>query len=217
MIALAPVEISIYNYLMKKDIHESRDIRRIELLGQVGDLARVNQGAINLFDERVGEFFGINNTDGRCLDIISQFGRLSAGELANNAGLTTGAVTAVADRLEAAGYVLRVRDPLDRRKIWIQPTEHTLKLIEIIFGVYDLLGPVMMRHFTDTQLEGILAFLRMGTRVNQELAESLREHAKPGGTPSLQIEQARQFRRAVEALTPSLQAELDKILPGRDE
>jgi len=202
---------------MKQDTRESRDNRRLELLSQVGELARLNQGATNLFDERIGDFFGINNTDGRCLDIISQHGRLSAGQLANQSGLTTGAVTAVIDRLEAAGYVRRNRDPLDRRKIWIEPTDHTVKLVEIIFGVYDLIGPLMMRHFSETQLEGILAFLRMGTRVNEELAAGIRENTRPGLTAEAQIEQARQFRRAVDAIAPKLQADLDKILPPTGE
>lgn len=198
---------------MNKDIHESRENRRFDLLSEVGELARINQGATNLFDERVGEFLGINNTDGRCLDIISQLGRVSAGQLANEAGLTTGAVTAVVDRLEAAGYVRRNRDPLDRRKIWVEPTDHTVRLIEIIFGVYDLLGPLMMRHFSEAQLEGILAFLRMGTRVNQELAAGLRENTRPGLSAEAQVEQATRFRRAVDAIAPRLQAELDRILP----
>lgn len=202
---------------MKQDTRESRDNRRFELVSQVGELARLNQGATNLFDERIGDFFGINNTDGRCLDIISQHGRLSAGQLANQSGLTTGAVTAVIDRLEAAGYVRRNRDPLDRRKIWIEPTDHTVKLVEIIFGVYDLIGPLMMRHFSETQLEGILAFLRMGTRVNEELAAGIRENTRPGLTAEAQIEQARQFRRAVDAIAPKLQADLDKILPPTGE
>src|SRR3569623_4208 len=213
LITLVSLEISTYNYLMNKDTHASREKRRRHLLDQVGDLARLNQGATNLFDERIGDFFGINNTDGRCLDIISQQGRVSAGQLANQSGLTTGAVTAVIDRLEAAGYVRRNRDPLDRRKIWIEPTDHTVKLIEIIFGVYDLIGPLMMRHFSETQLEGILAFLRMGTRVNQELAAGIRENTRTGLSAEAQIEQAQLFRRASDAIAPKLQADLDKILP----
>src|SRR5579862_5106863 len=173
LIRLAPSEISIYNSLMRKDIRASRDNRRHDRLVEIGEASRLSQGATNLFDERLGEFLGINNTDGRCMDIIARIGRLSAGQLAIHSGLTTGAVTAVIDRLEAAGYVGRVRDPLDRRKVWVEPTPHILQLVEMIFGVYDMLGPVMTRHFTDTQLAGILAFLRMATRVNEALAEGL--------------------------------------------
>lgn len=201
---------------MKKDIHESRQKRRLALLSQIGDVSRLNQGATNLFDERLSEFLGINNTDGRCLDIIERLGRVSAGQLANHAGLTTGAVTAVVDRLEAAGYVTRIRDPLDRRKIWVEATPHLRELVATIFGVYDLVGPLMMRHFTEEQLEGILAFMRMGTRVNQELAAGLKENTRPGAKPQAQLEQAKLFRRAIDASTPRLEADLDTILPPGD-
>lgn len=202
---------------MNKDTRASRDNHRLQLLSQIGDLARMNQQATHIFDDRVGEFLGVNRTDGGCLDIISRLHRVSAGQLAIESGLTTGAVTAVIDRLEAAGYVRRVRDPVDRRKIWVEPTPHLDALVEIIFGVYDLIGPVMVRHFTDTQLEGIIAFLRMGTRINQELAAGLRENTKPGATPEGQIAQAKQFRRAIDAMTPRLAAELDQMLPERED
>src|SRR6185369_1029250 len=105
---------------------------------------------------------------------------------------------------------------LDRRKIWVEPTPHLTALVETIFGVYDLVGPLMVRHFSEEQLEGILAFLRMGTRVNQELAAGLRENTKPGGKPEAQVEQAKLFRRAIDAITPKLEADLDKILPPGD-
>lgn len=198
---------------MRKDIRVSREKRRLKLLAQIGEASRINQGATNLFDERIGEFLGTNSTDGRCLDIIARLGRVSAGQLANHSGLTTGAVTAVIDRLEAAGYVMRVRDPVDRRKIWVEPTAHLMQLVETIFGVYDSIGPLMVRHFSDEQLDGIIAFLRMGTRINQELAAGLKENTQPGASREERLAQAQLFRRAVDAIVPKLSAELDKILP----
>jgi DNA-binding MarR family transcriptional regulator len=202
---------------MNKDTRASRDNRRLQLLSQIGDLARINQQATHIFDDRLGEFLGVNRTDGGCLDVVSRLGRVSAGQLAIESGLTTGAVTAVIDRLERAGYVARVRDPIDRRKIWVEPTPHLKALVEIIFGVYDLIGPIMVRHFTDTQLDGILAFLRMGARINQELAAGLRENTTPGAEAETRVAQAKQFRRAIDAIAPRLGAELDQMLPPREE
>src|SRR3982751_2701529 len=76
LIGLVATEISGYNYLMKKDTRESRDNERVALLDQLGDLSRIEQQASNLFDERIGEFLGINRTDGRCFDIIARLGRV---------------------------------------------------------------------------------------------------------------------------------------------
>ena len=63
-----------------------------------------------LFDATVAELAGLNRTDWRCLDILFTRGPMPAGELAEAAHLTTGGVTWVVDRLEAAGLVSRVRD-----------------------------------------------------------------------------------------------------------
>lgn len=190
---------------------------RLALLSRIGDLSRQSQSATDLFDERVSEFLGINRTDGRCLDIIGRHGKVSAGQLSIEAGLTTGAVTAVIDRLEAAGYVQRVRDPVDRRKVWVECTPHTNELTETIFGVYDIIGPIMMGRFTGEQLAGILAFLRIGTRVNEELAAGLRENTKPGAALAERVAQARLFRRAMDAGAERLSSELEALAPKPEE
>jgi DNA-binding MarR family transcriptional regulator len=186
---------------------------RLALLTRIGDLSRSSQSATDLFDERVSEFLGINRTDGRCLDIIGRHGKVSAGQLSIEAGLTTGAVTAVIDRLEASGYVQRVRDPVDRRKVWVECTPHTNELTEIIFGVYDLIGPIMMGRFTEEQLAGILAFLRIGTRVNEELAAGIKENTKPNASLTERITQAKLFRRAIDAGAGRLTDELEQMAP----
>lgn len=197
----------------RKALEARQQNERLALLTRIGDLSRQSQATTDLFDERVSEFLGINRTDGRCLDIIGRHGKVSAGQLAIEAGLTTGAVTAVIDRLEASGYVHRLRDPLDRRKIWVECTPHTNELTEIIFGVYDIIGPIMMDRFTGEQLAGILAFLRIGTRVNEELAAGLRENTKPNAALSERIAQAKLFRRAIDGGAGRLAAELERMAP----
>ena len=48
--------------------------------------------------------------------------RLSAGELAEEMGLSSGAMTNRLDRLEEAGLVRRIADPDDRRGVLVEPT-----------------------------------------------------------------------------------------------
>jgi DNA-binding MarR family transcriptional regulator len=196
---------------MDQDTLSSREKSRIELLMQIGDLSRANQEAVDLFDERLSAFLGTNRTDGRCLGILEKYKSMSAGQLANESGLTTGAVTAVVDRLESAGYVRRVRDPLDRRKIWIECTDELRAIVTEVFGFYDVIGPAMMKSFDAAQLAGILAFLRIGTRVNEEMAAALSENTKPGGTPADRVAQAKLFRRAIDAGAGRLAQELEQL------
>ena len=60
-----------------------------------------------LFDSLVIELAGINRSDWRVLDVLGTRGPLTAGQLAEAVRLTTGAVTGLLDRLEAAGLVRR--------------------------------------------------------------------------------------------------------------
>ena len=139
---------------------------------------------------------GINRTDGRCLDIIDRFGKVSAGQLAIESGLTTGAVTAVIDRLEGAGYVRRVRDPVDRRKIWVELTDEMRGITQRIFGFYMRGGGRMMERFTAGELDAIMRFLGIGAFLNTEMAAALREHQDADGL----ADAMRQHRRSTDHL-----------------
>jgi DNA-binding MarR family transcriptional regulator len=72
------------------------------------------------FDERVAKKFKLSRTDMRCLDLLGRLGPMTAGRLADESGLSTGAVTFLLDRLEAAGMVKRRRDTDDRRRVWVE-------------------------------------------------------------------------------------------------
>src|SRR5687768_873612 len=74
------------------------------------------------FDNLAAARLGVNTTDLHCLNAIENAGGLTAGELARQAGLTTGAVTGVVDRLERVGLARRVPDPDDRRRVNLQVT-----------------------------------------------------------------------------------------------
>src|SRR5437764_3928761 len=98
----------------------SRNSSREALLQALIDEIRGGQRATELVDEAMCKLMGVNRTDGRCLDILEQRGRIGAGELAAEARLTSGAVTAVIDRLEEAGYARRMPDPNDRRRVLVE-------------------------------------------------------------------------------------------------
>jgi DNA-binding MarR family transcriptional regulator len=76
------------------------------------------------FDEALADRLGINPTDLLCLELVIAEPGITAGRIAERADLTTGAVTGVVDRLEAAGFVRRSPDPADRRSVTIAPVEH---------------------------------------------------------------------------------------------
>jgi DNA-binding MarR family transcriptional regulator len=79
-------------------------------------------GAASAFDERVAKKLKLNRGDLRWLDLLGREGPMTAGQLSDGSGLTTGAVTFLLDRLEEAGMVRRRRDADDRRRVWVELT-----------------------------------------------------------------------------------------------
>src|SRR2546427_4471297 len=96
---------------------------RQQALAELNREVRAWQADQELFDSLVIELSGLNRTDWRCLDILGTRGPMTAGQLADAVRLTTGAVTGVLDRLEAAGLVRRVRDTKDRRRVIVEVTD----------------------------------------------------------------------------------------------
>ena len=112
------------------------------------------------FDNRAAEALGVNLTDLHALNIIENRGGVTAGALAAEAGLTTGAVTGVLDRLERAGYARRVRDPTDRRRVKIEATDHFYaRADEIWRPVAADWQTELSRRFSADQLDVITEFL----------------------------------------------------------
>jgi DNA-binding MarR family transcriptional regulator len=146
---------------------------------RLGEEIRASQRAVDVVDDLVAELLGVNRTDARCLDILDQHGRMSAGELARESDLSTGAVTAVIDRLERAGYAHRVPDPSDRRRVLVELTEFAREQMWELMGrpMREMTVPVM-NHYSDAELELFLEFQRQGRAIQERHAEWLRQRAR---------------------------------------
>jgi DNA-binding MarR family transcriptional regulator len=92
-----------------------------DVLGRFGQLGRELSTVTVLFHSRIAEQMGLSGTDHKCLELVlGAKESLTAGQIAQLSGLSTGAVTGVIDRLERRGFVRRVRDPHDRRKVLVE-------------------------------------------------------------------------------------------------
>src|SRR5688500_6291618 len=96
---------------------EARDRNR--LLKRLDEMLRKVGAQSVLISDLVARRVGLNSTDLECLDILYLTGVTTAGTLSKHTGLTTGATTAVIDRLEDAGFVRRRRDTDDRRCVLV--------------------------------------------------------------------------------------------------
>ena len=132
----------------------------------------MSQNATDALDEAAAAYLGINRTDARALDVIERLGRVSAGELAREMHLTTGAVTTVVDRLERAGYARRVPDPTDRRRVIVEATPAIKRLAAEFYGTREQ-AVAAFDPYTDEQLELLLNFTRRGIEWNQQRIERM--------------------------------------------
>jgi DNA-binding MarR family transcriptional regulator len=68
-----------------------------------------------LFRNAIGKKLGLNTTDFEGLDLIFFRGFAAPSELSRYTGLSSGSTTAMIDRLEQSGLVVRQSNPHDRR------------------------------------------------------------------------------------------------------
>ena len=156
--------------------------RRPELIAETTAEVRAQQIAYDRFHDAVASYLGINRTDLRCLDILDLAGRQTAGDLAAAMGMSTGAVTAMLDRLEKTGYVRRLRDPGDRRRVLVEPAELARERGWEVYQPFEEATVPMFARFTDEQLAVVRDFLRIGNDfydVQTARIEELARGARP--------------------------------------
>lgn len=147
-----------------------------ELIGELISEFRVAGNQDSAFDNLAAERLGLNRTDLHCINIIENAGGLTAGELGREAGLTSGAVTGVVDRLERAGYARRVADPADRRRVQLEVTPKFYARADRIWGpVASDWSARLGKRFSAEELERFIEFLRATTELSREHLERLRE------------------------------------------
>ena len=84
--------------------------------------------------EAIARKAGLSGTDHKYLGFFIEKGQMTAGELSNLTGLTTGAVTGLIDRFEKKKLVKRQFAKNDRRKVMIVPD--TEKIMAIFAPLY---------------------------------------------------------------------------------
>jgi DNA-binding MarR family transcriptional regulator len=132
------------------------------LIAAAGMAARLHQNAYDRFEDAAAEYFGVNRTAMRCLEVLDRAGQLTAGDIARETGLTSGAVTALLDRLERIGYVARLRDPADRRRVLVQMTDQARGVVADVYGPL-ISAMAELERYSDDELRLIHDFLSHGS------------------------------------------------------
>ena len=89
-------------------------------------------------------------------------------------GLTTGAVTRVIDRLEQAGYVRRITDPADRRRVVVEVVPERVATVESLLDSLERAAADEVGRYSPEQLAIINDFLSRMADLTQAEAARLR-------------------------------------------
>jgi DNA-binding MarR family transcriptional regulator len=153
----------------------ARKRKKSEQIGELIREFRVSGNQDDAFDNLAAQRLGVNETDLHCLNIIENAGGVTAGELATQSGLTTGAVTGVIDRLEKKGFARRVPDPADRRRVKVEVTKAFYSRAEVIWGPVAAEWASSLARFNGEQLDGFHEFLRTTNEITRRHLDRLRE------------------------------------------
>jgi hypothetical protein len=116
-----------------------------ELPAEAHETFRRFLDAVTVHTQAAADAAGMHPTDWAALSALNLAGRLTSGELAERAGLTSGAATRLIDRLERGGHVRRVPDPADRRRVLVEPLPE-LDVTPIVAPGRQRVGEVFQRY-----------------------------------------------------------------------
>jgi DNA-binding MarR family transcriptional regulator len=153
--------------------------KRRQLTQELNKQIRILTGTSVIFSKVIADKAGQHSTDLECLDFLQLNGPATAGRLAEMTGLTTGAVTAMIDRLEQAGYAQRERDKNDRRKVIVVPNETRINAeIAPYSRSMGVALETLSKEFSEDELEIILRFLTKANSAGHKEISKLRKIAE---------------------------------------
>jgi DNA-binding MarR family transcriptional regulator len=118
---------------------------------------------------------GFSGTDHKYLGFFLQRGKLTAGELAELTGLTTGSVTALIDRFEKKGFVKRQADSVDRRKVFIVPdSEKIINLLKPFYQDFQDGTEKLIASFSSNEREVIKSYLTKALELTNHTMRKLK-------------------------------------------
>lgn len=123
------------------------------------------QRAVRLFiagasfrSQRTADALGLHPTDMQFINLLDLLGPMTPGALAQCSGLSSGGVTVVLDRLEAAGYLRREANPHDRRSVLVHLQPARQKRVDANYKDVQRQFAEIAAGFSEAELKVILRF-----------------------------------------------------------
>lgn len=144
------------------------------LVEQVGLCVRKMGAQSVVTSQVIAQIFEMHTTDLEVLDLIFLRKQVSAGQLAEATGLSTGSVTALIDRLAAAGYVERTACALDRRRVLVSVRPEAIEPIKSVYTDMKRRMSALWSGYSASELELVCDFLTRSTALQVECVATIR-------------------------------------------
>src|SRR5437660_1688911 len=121
-----------------------------------------------LFRHVIGEMLGVNATDMECLGVIFFKGVATPSQLAQYTGLSSGATTAMLDRIEKSGLIARRPNPQDRRSTHIVLVKETAEKVAPWFASLRSAQEQLVSGYSEAELELLSDFFHKSVTLWEE-------------------------------------------------
>jgi len=147
--------------------------RRRRLTAAIKQSLREVAIQLSMLNHQVVARLGLNDVDLNCLDLIARYGPLSPSALARRAGLHPATLTGVLDRLERGGWVVRDRDPADRRAVVVSARrERNAEITRLYAGMNSSMDEICSA-YAEAELTIVADFLRRTASAGQSATDEL--------------------------------------------
>ncbi|ARX82801.1 MULTISPECIES: MarR family winged helix-turn-helix transcriptional regulator [Streptomyces] len=138
---------------------EPSDPERADVVARLSAAGRANSAVTVMFHSAVAARQGLNATESKTLDLLIRKGPLTAKDLAAETGLAPASVTGLVDRLEAKGFVRRVKHPTDKRRVLVEFRAEKMAGLTEVFADWGREVEEFCEEFTTAELETVIRFL----------------------------------------------------------
>jgi MarR family transcriptional regulator, organic hydroperoxide resistance regulator len=156
-----------------KNLPETKSFSRENLTQQLQFLGQMVNTEIAFFHQLTASKNGLSITESKTISILMQEGSMTAGELAKRLSLTTGAVTNVLDRMNKGGFLKRVFDPKDRRKVMVEINPKKLKQLGKPYESVSVAFHKLVENYTVKELKFLVQFYKSSIEITRSEIEKL--------------------------------------------